>query len=224
MIAGFRSEPGRFHDRRDAGRRLAPLLERFRNAHPLVLGLPRGGVPVAREIATALEAPLDLVVARKLGAPGHPEVGIGAVAPGARFLDPDALRFFQVPPTYLEAVESAERGELERRERLYRGGRPAPSLTGRTVILVDDGLATGVTARAAIASARRQDPAAVIFAAPVCAPETAAELRREADAVVCLAEPPGFLAVGEWYEDFRQTTDAEVLACLEAGAAPGAAR
>jgi putative phosphoribosyl transferase len=203
-----------FRDRYDAGHRLAPLLEKYREEKPVILALPRGGVPVANPIASALNAPLDVLVARKLGAPGHQELGIGAVAPGARFLDQNAIAVLRVPESYLAAVTKQEIAELERRERLYRGDRPPLDLAGRTVILIDDGLATGVTAQAAIASVRTRHPRRVVFAAPVCAPDSVARLRETADAVICLACPANFMAVGQWYQDFSPTSDAEVLACL----------
>lgn len=203
-----------FQDRRDAGRQLAPLLARYRDQDPVVLALPRGGVPVALPVAQALEAPLDVLVARKLGAPGHEELGIGAIAAGATVLDHDAIRYLRVPEAYLARTIEREGLELTRREALYREGRPPVPVSGRTVIVVDDGLATGVTARAAVASLKSRQPARIIFAAPVCAHETAARLRREADDVVCVSCPEDFQAVGLWYRDFRPTEDAEVLECL----------
>lgn len=204
----------RFEDRRDAGRQLAPLLVPWRDQDTVVVALPRGGVPVALEVAEQLGAPLDVLVARKLGAPGHEELGIGAIAPGATVLDHEAIRYLRVPDDYLTRTIDREGRELARREALYREGRPAVPVAGRTVIVVDDGLATGVTARAAVASLRARQPRRVIFAAPVCAPETAARLRREADEVVCVSCPEDFQAVGLWYRDFRPTEDAEVLRCL----------
>lgn len=203
-----------FRDRYDAGHRLAPLLEKYRDDKPVILALPRGGVPVAYPIASALNAPLDVLVARKLGAPGHPELGIGAVAPGAIFLDQNAIGLLRVPEGHIAATRARETTELERRERLYRGSRPPLDLEGRTVILIDDGLATGVTALAAIASVRTHRPRRVVFAAPVCAPGSMETLRAEADAVICLACPANFMAVGQWYADFSPTSDAEVLSCL----------
>lgn len=203
-----------FRDRYDAGHRLAALLEKYREQRPVILALPRGGVPVAQSIARILNAPLDVLVVRKLGAPGHPELGIGAIARDAVIIDPDSVAMLRVPRQHIEKVIAQEALELERRERLYRGGRPPNALEGRTVILVDDGLATGVTARAAIASVRKQHPRRIIFAAPVCAPSSAEKLRGEADAVVCFTCPPDFMAVGQWYLDFSPTSDAEVLSCL----------
>lgn len=208
-----------FRDRVDAGRRLgSALLARYpalRTEHPIVLGIPRGGVVVASEVARALGAPLDVIVARKLGAPRHEELGIGAVAPGGtRVLDQDIIASLGVTPEYIEAVTRRERDEVERRMRVFRGSRPLPVLTGRAVLLVDDGLATGVTARAAIAAARHELPSRTIFAAPVCSREGAELLRRDADDVVCAGSPIDFRGVGEWYEDFDQVADAEVLQVL----------
>ena len=204
-----------FRDRAEAGRALAEALAAYAPERPLVLALPRGGVVVGYEVAAALGAELDLLVARKLGAPDQPELGIGAVGPGGvRYVDARAVELLGVPVEYLRAVAEAEAREVERRLRHYRGDRPMPALGGRTVILVDDGLATGVTARAAILAAAAQQPARLVFAAPVCAPESAASLRIEVDDLVCLHAPPLFRAVGHWYERFDQTTDEEVIALL----------
>jgi len=212
-----------FRDRRDAGRRLARRLAPFAGERPVVLGLPRGGVPVAAEVARALGAPLDVLVARKVGAPGNPEYGIGAIAEdGVRVLNEPALHMLQLTPEELERATA--RAERELRERLvrYRTGRGAVQVKGRTTIVVDDGLATGGTARAALRALRGRDPARLILAVPVGAPETIAALAGECDEVVCLLAPEPMRAIGYWYEDFGQTTDAEVLALL--GAAPAAAR
>ena len=208
-----------FPDRVEAGRRLASELVRrlpeLRDEDPIVLAIPRGGVPVGYEVARALDAPLDLFIARKLGAPGHEELGIGAVAPGGtRFLDADAIRMLDVSDAYIEAVTRKELGELERRLRRFRGDRPAPRLEGRAVILVDDGLATGVTALASLAALRLQHPRRLVFAAPVCSVEGTQAVAREADAVVCVATPERFFGVGAWYADFTQTTDEEVVLLL----------
>jgi len=206
----------RYIDRRDAGRRLAVELGHLRDQSPpppVVVALPRGGVPVADEIARALGAELDVLVARKLGAPGNPEFAIGAVAPGVVYVDPvaEALR---VDPRYLlEAVER-EQAEIRRREEAYREGRSPVDVANRTVILVDDGLATGATAVAAIRSLRRQDPARIVLAVPVGAPDSVETLRATADLVVCPLTPPFFRAVGEYYEDFSPTSDEEVRAIL----------
>lgn len=205
-----------FLDRADAGRRLAGALERFRSRSPVVLALPRGGVPVGLEVARALGAPLDVIDARKLGAPGHEELAIGAIAPGAVYVDRLLVRRLGVSAAYLEQITTAEGRELERRERLYRSGRAPLDVEGRVVILVDDGLATGATARAAVASLRQRRPAQVILAVPVGAPETVARLREVADDVVCLETPPDFRAVSLAYRDFSPTSDAEVVSCLAA--------
>jgi len=205
-----------FLDRADAGRKLAGALERFRSRSPVVLGLPRGGVPVGLEVARALGAPLDVIDARKLGAPGHEELAVGAIAPGAVYVDRLLVRRLGVSAAYLEQITTAEGRELERRERLYRSGRAPLDVEGRVVILVDDGLATGATARAAVASLRQRRPAQVILAVPVGAPETVARLREVADDVVCLETPPDFRAVSLAYRDFSPTSDAEVVSCLAA--------
>lgn len=206
-----------FRDRVDAGERLARALERFRGEDVLVLGLPRGGVPVAAEVARALGAELDVIVARKLGAPGAEEYGVGAIAPGASVLDLQSLRALGLEPEDMADTEARERAELERRERAYRGSRPPPRVEGRTVILVDDGVATGVTARAALKSLRAQQPRRLVFAAPV-GPEDAPErLAAFADEVVLLETPLSFRAVGLWYADFSATSDEEVLEALARG-------
>ncbi len=205
-----------YRDRHDAGRRLAARLGRYRGERPLVLALPRGGVIVAYQVAMALDAPLDVVVVRKLGAPGAEEFAIGAIAPDATMLNTLLVRDLGIDRAYLAAVLERERNELARRERLYRGDRPAPEVKGRTVILVDDGLATGASALAAVESVRRRGPARIVFAAPVCSEEGAAALARAADDVVCADCPEDFRAVGVWYADFTPTTDAEVLDCLQA--------
>jgi predicted phosphoribosyltransferase/predicted alpha/beta-hydrolase family hydrolase len=210
----------RFRDRREAGRALADRLLRFRDERPVVLGLPRGGVPVAFEVARALGAPLDVLVVRKLGVPFQPELGMGAIGEdGARVLDPDTLRLARVTRAELAAVEARERAELERRVRLYRGDRPMTSLEGRTAIVVDDGIATGGTARAALQVVRSHGARRVVLAVPVAAPESVHDLAGVADAIVTVETPTPFLAVGQWYERFGQTTDEEVRVLL--GAADG---
>jgi predicted phosphoribosyltransferase len=186
----------------------------------LVLALPRGGVPVAFEVATALNAPLDVFVVRKLGVPGHEELAMGALASGGlRVLNDDVVRGLQIPYRVIDSVIGKERQELERRERLYRGERPALNVRGRTVILVDDGLATGSTMRAAIAALRLQRPARIIVAVPVGARETCAEFQEEADEAICGVMPEPFYAVGAYYRNFSQTTDAEVRNLLGQAAA-----
>jgi predicted phosphoribosyltransferase len=206
----------KFRDRSEAGRVLAAELRRYANRDDvLVLALPRGGVPVAYEVARALRAPLDVFLVRKLGVPGHEEYAMGAIAEGgAMVLSEDVVRQLGIPPAALEAVVQQERAELERRAQLYRQGRAAPSVRGRTVILVDDGLATGSTMRAAVAALRRLGPSRIVVAVPVSAPETCEALREEADEVVCARTPEPFYAVGLWYQDFSQTTDDEVRELL----------
>lgn len=211
-----------FRDRRDAGERLARALSGFANQPDvIVLGLPRGGVPVAHEVAEALRAPLDVFVVRKLGMPWHEELAIGAIASGGvRILDRDAIRLGSVTEDQLRQVTAREQAELERRERLYRGSRPFPDLHGKTVILVDDGLATGSTMRAAVEALRQEGPAQVIVAVPVGAPDTCDALRELADDVVCAITPEPFHAVGLWYADFSETTDDEIHDLLAHARAP----
>ena len=205
-------EPERFRDRNEAGRLLAKRLTAYANRPDvLVLALPRGGVPVAYEVARALGAPLDVFVVRKLGIPGYEELAMGAVATGGvRVLNDEIVRRLRIPEYIIDAVAAREQQELARRERLYRGGRPPPDVRGRTMILVDDGLATGATMRAAIMALRQLQPARIIVAIPTASPETCEELKAEVDEVVCAITPEPFLAVGHWYEDFSQTTDEEV--------------
>ncbi|HVP67664.1 MAG TPA: phosphoribosyltransferase family protein [Anaeromyxobacteraceae bacterium] len=213
-----------FEDRQDAGRRLAPLLERYRGARPVVLGLPRGGVPVAAEVAAALGAPLDVLVSHKVGAPGMPEYAVGAAAEGGVVVvSADAAREVGLPGEEVLAFAEREQGEIERRARLFRGGRPPPDLSGRTAILVDDGVATGCTARAAVRAARKLGAARVVVAAPVAAPDARAALAREADDVVFVEVPEGFFAVGAFYRDFRPTTDDEVVQWLSGARGGGEA-
>jgi putative phosphoribosyl transferase len=207
----------RFRDRSDAGRRLAARLTRYAGrSDVLVLALPRGGVPVAFEVAQALGAPLDVFLVRKLGMPGHEEFAIGAIASGGvRVVNEETLRDYGISAQQVDAVAEAEQRELERRERQYRGLRPFPSVAGRTVILIDDGLATGSTMRAAVRALREEGPARIVVAVPTAPPETCADLRAIVEDVVCLMTPEPFYAVGLWYEDFAQTTDDEVRDLLE---------
>jgi putative phosphoribosyl transferase len=201
-----------FRDRSEAGRALAEKLVRYANrSDVLVLALPRGGVPVASEVAQALHAPLDVFLVRKLGLPGQEELAMGAIATGGtRVLNEEVVSKLNVPPEVIDAVAVQEQQELNRREHDYRDGRPAPDVRGRIVILVDDGLATGSTMRAAVAALRQQGPARIVVAVPVGATETCAELQHEADEAVCAQTPQPFYAVGAWYDDFSQTTDEEV--------------
>jgi predicted phosphoribosyltransferase len=202
-----------FRDRTDAGRALAErLAPRFRGVPRLrVLGLPRGGIPVAAEVASRLDAPLDVFVVRKLGVPGHEELAMGAIATGGvRVVNDDVVRHLGITADTLDRVAAEEQAELLRREGAYRGGRPPLDLAGATVILVDDGLATGSTMRAAVAAVRQLGPAKVVVAVPVAAPQTRDDFAREVDEIVCVATPDPFMAVGRFYEDFTQTTDAEV--------------
>ncbi|MEU1772431.1 phosphoribosyltransferase family protein [Streptomyces sp. NPDC012842] len=204
-----------FTDRTDAGRRLAVTLRHLGRRDPVVLGLPRGGVPVAYEVAQALGAPLDVIVVRKLGVPYHPELGFGAIGEGGvRVISEEIVRRTGVGEKDLVAVERAEAAELVRRAHAYREGRPRLPLEGRAVVVVDDGVATGATARAACQVVRAQGAAYVVLAVPVAPPDAAARLREDADEVVCLSAPVLFSAVGEWYRDFSQTSDEEVVALL----------
>jgi predicted phosphoribosyltransferase len=206
-----------FRDRAEAGRRLAEkLVEYADRPDVLVLALPRGGVPVGYEVARALEAPLDVFVVRKLGVPGHEELAMGAVASGGVWvLNDDVIRALSIPDRVIQAVAARELQELAQRERAYRGDRPALDVSGRIVILVDDGLATGSTMRAAVKALRRLGPDLIVVAVPTAAPSTCTELGLEADGCICCIMPDPFYAVGVWYEDFAQTTDEEVRDLLE---------
>jgi putative phosphoribosyl transferase len=207
--------PGmRFADRADAGRRLAEALQPTRDAQPLVLAIPRGGVVVGAEVARGLDAPLDVVVPRKVRAPGNPELGLGAVATGVRVLDDGLIARLGVGRGYLDEEIALELREIGRRERTYREDRPRATVDGRTAIVVDDGIATGGTAVAALRWTRAQGPSRVVLAVPVAPPQTLERLAREADDIVAIATPAPFVAVGEWYERFDQTTDAEVIRLL----------
>lgn len=212
-----------FRDRADAGRQLADKLSHYAGSPDLiVLALPRGGVPVGFEVARALGAPLDVFLVRKLGVPGREELAMGAIASGGvRVVNEDVVRELNIPPRWLDIAAADELEELRRREAAYRDGRPAPDVRGKTVILVDDGLATGATMKAAVAALRRMGPDRVVVAVPVGAPQTCDEFRGLADEVVCAARPDPFYAVGSWYRRFDQTSDDEVRALL-AEAADGA--
>jgi predicted phosphoribosyltransferase len=205
----------RFADRPDAGRRLAKRLEPLADEAPVVVALPRGGVPVGREVAAALGAPLEVLVVRKLGAPHNPEYGIGAIAEGGtRVIDSEAIAVLGVDESVVDGIVEREAAELSRRVAAYRDDRPPLSLRGRTAIVVDDGVATGVTVTAALRAVRSQKPRRTILAVPVCVPESALRLREEADEVLCLRTPALLYGVGQWYRDFSQVSDEEVVAAL----------
>lgn len=208
----------KYRDRRAAGQALADLLGAYAGRpDTLVLALPRGGVPVAYEVAMRLGAPLDVFLVRKLGVPGHEELAMGAIASGGvRVLNEEVVTYLRIPEETIERVASREQVELERRERLYRDGRPAYDARGRRAILIDDGLATGSTMRAAAMALRRQEPASITVAVPVAAEATCDEFRSEVDEVICAYTPEPFIAVGLWYEDFSQTSDEEVRELLAA--------
>ena len=207
----------KFKDRTEAGQILARKLTAYANcADVVVLALPRGGVPVAFEIATALNLPLDVFLVRKLGVPGQSELAMGAIAnSGVRVLNQDIVRSLRLSDAVIDKVAAQEQQELERRERLYRDDRPIPQLHERTVIIVDDGLATGATMRAAIEALRQQQPARIVVAVPISSPETCRDLAVEVDEIICVETPQPFCSVGLWYEDFPQTTDEEVCALLK---------
>jgi predicted phosphoribosyltransferase len=207
-----------FLNRKDAGIKLAEKLSQYAgNPIVLVLGLARGGVSVAAEVARALDAPLDVFVVRKLGFPGHEELAIGAIASGgASVLDSEIIQGYGIPDEVVDAIQESERRELDRREHAYRGNEPPADVIGRIVFLVDDGIATGSSMRAAIAALRPRHPAKIVVAVPVAPASTVHQIEREADEVVCVSVPKHFLAVGEWYEDFQPVTDREVRRLLEA--------
>ena len=206
-----------FKDRRDAGRKLAQKLSAYAvKPDIVVLALPRGGVPVAYEVALALSAPLDVFIVRKLGLPGREELAMGAVASGGvRVLNGDIVRMLSIPEEVINIVTKRELRELQRREELYRGNRPTPEVSERTILLIDDGLATGASMRAAIAGLRAQNPARIVVAVPAAAPEACEAFRTEVDEIVCAITPEPFYGVGRWYEDFSQVTDEEVRMLLE---------
>jgi predicted phosphoribosyltransferase len=209
--------PRVFRDRTEAGKLLAAKLSQYAGRPDiLVLALPRGGVPVGHEVARALHAPMDVFIVRKLGVPGHEEFAMGAVATGGvRVLNEQVVNALGIPDYVIEAVAAWEQRELERRERLYRGNRPPPGVRGKTVILIDDGLATGSTMLAAVQALRKLGPARIVVAVPVASPDTCELLKSEVDEIVCAATPEPFYAVGLWYQDFSQTTDEEVRELLE---------
>lgn len=204
-----------FRDRCDAGRQLAQRLAHLKEEDPVVLALPRGGVAVGFEIARTLGAPLDVMVVRKLGAPDQPELGIGAIGPaGITLLDDRTIEALELSTEEVERIARVERIELERRIAEYRGGKNPPDVGGRTVILADDGLATGVSALAAVRATRADHPRRIVLAIPVCAKETATRMSDEVDELVCVSIPERFLAVGLWYSEFEQLTDEEVVMLL----------
>jgi putative phosphoribosyl transferase len=206
-----------FRNRTESGQLLARKLGRYAGRPDIiVLALPRGGVPVAYEVARALRAPLDVFLVRKLGVPGQEELAMGAIATGGiRVLNEDVVRELKIPPRVIDSVAAKEAQELERRERLYRGERPAPDVNGRIVILVDDGLATGSSMRAAVAALRQKNPRRIVVAVPIAAAATCRELESEVDEIVCYETPEPFYSVGLGYEDFSQTTDEEIRQLLE---------
>ena len=214
-----------YRNRSDAGKYLAAQLPKYANRDDvLVLALPRGGVPVGFEVARKLHAPLDIFLVRKLGVPGHEELAMGAISTGGvRVLNEDTVDYLRIPASVIEAVAVNELRELARRELAYRGDRPEPDVRGKTVILVDDGLATGSTMRAAAAALRQQNPARIVVAVPVSAPQTCDEYRMGVDEIICAKTPEPFYGVGLWYEDFSQTTDEEVRELLEKAQADRAA-
>jgi putative phosphoribosyl transferase len=206
-----------FADRSEAGRRLAGRLLRFKDERPVVLALPRGGVPVGFEVARALDAPLDLVLVRKIGAPFQPELAIGAVVDGARaetVLNEEMVREFQIPEDYIAEESARQLKEIERRRELYFAGRTAVPVAGHTAIVVDDGIATGATMEAALHATRRAGPKRLVLATPVAPPDTVERLRPQVDEVICLATPRLFGAIGAFYDDFRQLTDEQVVDLL----------
>jgi putative phosphoribosyl transferase len=206
-----------FKDRRDAGRKLAQKLSAYaRRLNGLILALPRGGVPVGFEVALALGLPLDIFVVRKLGVPGREELALGAIASGGiRVLNSDVVRMLSIPDEVVNFVTKRELQELQRRESIYRGDRPSLEVRDHTIILIDDGLATGASMRAAVAGLRSQHPARIVIAVPAAAPETCEAFRSEVDEVICAITPELFYGVGRWYEDFSQVTDEEVRVLLE---------
>ena len=213
-----------FDDRTEAGRLLATELARFASERPVVLALPRGGVPIGFEIARALDAPLDLVLVRKIGAPFQPELAVGAVVNGSSpetVLNRDVLEHFQVEDSYIAEASRRQLEEIERRRQLYLAGRPKVEVAGRTAIVVDDGIATGATMEAALRATRRREPRRLVLATPVAPPETIDRLRPEVDEVVCLATPESFGAIGAFYRDFRQLCDEDVIRLLAEAAALG---
>lgn len=217
MIPTKETNTALFKDRRDAGRKLAQKLKDYAGRKDvIVLALPRGGVPVAYEVAKALNVPMDIFIVRKLGWPGHEEMAIGAIASGGvKVLNQDIVQYLNIPEALIDAVAQRELRELERREHAYRGDRPPLDVKDRTVIIVDDGLATGASMRAAVEGVRAHHPARIVIAVPTAAPETCESLKDEVDEVICATTPEPFYGVSRWYEDFSQTTDEEVRTLLQ---------
>jgi putative phosphoribosyl transferase len=209
-----------FNDRADAGKKLAKKLSEYANrSDVIILALPRGGVPVAFEVAKELNVKMDVFIVRKLGVPGNEELAMGAIASdNIRVLNEDVIRSFQIPQSVIDEVAVNEFRELERRERLYRGNRPKPDISGSTVILIDDGLATGATMSAAAAAVKTKNPAKIVIAVPTAASDTCSAFENEVDKTICVATPEPFYGVGAWYEDFSQTTDKEVCELLNKAA------
>ena len=209
-----------FNDRADAGKKLAKKLSEYANrSDVIILALPRGGVPVAFEVAKELNVKMDVFIVRKLGVPGNEELAMGAIASdNIRVLNEDVIRSFQIPQSVIDEVAVNELRELERRERLYRGNRPKPDISGSTVILIDDGFATGATMRAAAAAVKTKNPAKIVIAVPTAASDTCSAFENEVDKTICVATPEPFYGVGAWYEDFSQTTDKEVCELLNKAA------
>ncbi len=205
-----------FENRQEAGKELASKFLKYRGENPYILAMPRGGVPIGFEVAKVLQAPLDVVIVRKIGLSGNREFGIGAIAEGGvRVLDQTTIGVIGIDEEEIEDTIKLEEEELKRRVRIYRGGKPPPNLTGKTAILVDDGMATGVTAKAAIEAVKKLKPKKIVLASPVCALDTVESLKKIVDEVICLATPFEFMAVGSWYRDFEQISDEEVIKLLQ---------
>jgi putative phosphoribosyl transferase len=206
-----------FTDRREAGRQLGAALARFKDQKPVVLAIPRGGVAVGVEVAAALDAPLDIVLVRKIGSPFQPELALGAVVDGEHaetVLNEDLVKVMHLSEDFIRHEAAEQLKEIDRRRQLYLSGRPRPVIEGRTAIVVDDGIATGATVRAALAAVRRSRPQRLVLAVPVASPDTIEQLRKETDEIVCLEQPSGFFAIGQFYVDFAQLTDADVMDLL----------
>lgn len=205
-----------FEDRKEAGRRLGQSLRKYKFEKPIILAIPRGGVVIGSEVAKTLKAPLDVIIARKIGVPSQQELGMGAVAEGGiEILDKKLIKSLRIPKNLINEIIMKERAEIERRKAVYRGDRPMINIENRVVILVDDGLATGVSAKAAIMRIKKLNPRKIILAAPVCAFDSARDIKRLVDELVCLVTPPEFNAVGTWYTNFKQVTDEKVKSLLK---------